>query len=163
MGEPHDGERSGRREGAPRAERTIDVTPAGEVRSVGAAGGTGENERQHAAVTPTRGETALDAPGGVAGAAAGLTRTRKVLALLIAAASDAVSVFSAFAPPVQLAIDGVTAALLFWVLGFRWPLLPALAVEAIPGLAVFPTWSIAVGVLVGVTPTAPSAPRATNG
>lgn len=78
---------------------------------------------------------------------------RKALAFAIAALSDAVSFATGFAPPAQLGVDAVTAVLLFWVLGFRWQLLPALVAEAIPVVAAFPTWTLAVGVLIGVTPT----------
>lgn len=78
---------------------------------------------------------------------------RKVLALLIAATSDAASLATEFAPPVQWIVDGLTAVALFAVLGFRWPLLPVLVVEAVPGLAAFPTWVLAVGVMVGISPT----------
>lgn len=86
----------------------------------------------------------------------GISLRRKALAFTIAAISDAISFGTIFAPPAQIVVDGVTAALLFWVLGFRWPLLPALAVEAIPGVAAFPTWTLAVGVLIGITPTKPA-------
>jgi hypothetical protein len=33
------------------------------------------------------------------------------------------------------------------VLGFRWSLLSALFVEAVPGLAMFPTWTLVVAAL----------------
>lgn len=123
------------------SERTIDVAPSGAVRSGPPSPASAGAHAELARVDSV-----------------GLTRGRKVLALAIAAVSDGVSMFSAFTPPVQIGVDVVTAALLFGVMGFRWPLLPALAVEAVPGLAVFPTWSVAVGVLVGVTPTAPTTP-----
>jgi hypothetical protein len=84
---------------------------------------------------------------------AGVTRASKLLALAIAALSDAVSLAAQLAPPVQIGVDIATGALLFAVLGFRWPLLPVLVIEAIPGLAAFPTWLLAVGVLAGFTPT----------
>ena len=72
---------------------------------------------------------------------------RSVLALLVAAASDGLSLAFAFAPPLQIGADLLTAGLLFAILGFRWPLLPALIVEAIPGLSLFPTWTLVVGAL----------------
>jgi hypothetical protein len=87
----------------------------------------------------------------------GITRGRKIFALIVAGVSDAISVFAEFVPPVQVAVDLVTGCVLFAVLGFRWPLLPVLVIEAIPGLAAFPTWVLAVGVLAGVTPTRSSA------
>lgn len=120
--------------------RTIDVLPAGPVQS-------------------TAPQKPSPAAGSSTGDVATLSRQRKVAALAVATISDGISMFSAFTPPVQVAVDVATAAALFGIMGFRWPLLPAVAIEAIPGLAVFPTWSVAVGVLVGVTPTTPSAPK----
>lgn len=76
-----------------------------------------------------------------------------MFALLVAAASDALSVGTQFAPPIQWTIDVVTALILFWCFGFRWPLLPVFVMEAIPGLATFPTWILATSVLAGTTPT----------
>jgi hypothetical protein len=120
--------------------RTLDIGPSGVVRTI-------------------RDETAAEAPNHAAQPAAspgaeGITTRRKALAFAIAALSDAVSFATGFAPPAQLGVDAVTAVLLFWVLGFRWQLLPALVAEAIPVVAAFPTWTLAVGVLIGVTPTA---------
>jgi hypothetical protein len=92
----------------------------------------------------------LDEP--VAGA---LTKQRKLAALMIAVVSDAISVFAELVPPLEWALDGATAFALFAVLGFRWPLLPVLVVEAVPGLAAFPTWVLVVGVVVGTSPTQP--------
>src|SRR5688572_8291008 len=88
-----------------------------------------------------------------AGLFAGISTGRKLAALAVAAASDAISLATAWAPPVQWMIDVTTALILFALLGFRWALLPALVVEAVPGLAMFPTWLVSVAVLVGVTPT----------
>jgi hypothetical protein len=68
-----------------------------------------------------------------------------VLAFTIAVLSDVISVFLTFTPPVQWAIDLVTAALLFAVLGFQWILLPGLIMEAIPGIYAFPFWVLVVG------------------
>jgi hypothetical protein len=78
------------------------------------------------------------------GLGARLSKTRLALAFLIAAGSDGVSYWTAFAPPVQWAVDIVTAFLLFMILGWRWALLPAFVAEAIPGLAVFPVWTLVV-------------------
>jgi hypothetical protein len=72
-------------------------------------------------------------------------RRRLAIAFAIAAVSDAVSFAVAFAPPLQWAIDGATALLLFAVLGWQWPLLPGLLFEAIPGVAGFPFWVLVVG------------------
>jgi len=72
-------------------------------------------------------------------------RRRLAIAFAIAALSDAASFGAALAPPLQWAVDGVTALLLFAVLGWQWPLLPGLLVEAIPGVAAFPFWVLVVG------------------
>jgi hypothetical protein len=75
---------------------------------------------------------------------AGLLKTRLALAFLVAAASDIVSYGTEFVPPVQWAVDIVTALLLFVILGLRWVLLPGLVAEAIPGVAAFPWWVLVV-------------------
>ena len=68
-------------------------------------------------------------------------------ALLTAAVSDALGFGVVLLPPVQWLLDAATAVVLFAVLGFRWPLLPALAVEAVPGLELFPAWTLVVAAL----------------
>ena len=50
-------------------------------------------------------------------------------------------------PPIQWVLDAITAVVLFAVLGFRWPLLPALAIEVVPGLQLFPAWTLVVAAL----------------
>jgi hypothetical protein len=73
-----------------------------------------------------------------------LSKTRLALALVVAAASEAVSYGTAFVPPAQWTVDLVTALLLCGLLGWRWALLPGLVTEAIPGVAVFPVWRLVV-------------------
>jgi hypothetical protein len=75
---------------------------------------------------------------------AGLSKTRLALALLVAATSDVVSYWTELVPPVQWAVDLVTALLLFMVLGWRWALLPGFVAEAVPGVAAFPVWTLVV-------------------
>jgi hypothetical protein len=65
-------------------------------------------------------------------------------ALLAALLSDALGFGLVLIPPVQWLVDAVTAMVLFAVLGFRWPLLTALAIEVVPGLQVFPAWTLVV-------------------
>lgn len=65
-------------------------------------------------------------------------------ALLVALVSDALGYGVALFPPVQWLLDAITAAVLLAVLGFRWPLLGALAVEVVPGLQLFPAWTLVV-------------------
>jgi hypothetical protein len=79
---------------------------------------------------------------------AALSRRRWFLALAIAGVSDVVSIFAELIAPLQWGVDVATALLLFAVVGPRWQLLPALLVEAVPGLAIFPSWLIAVAVLL---------------
>ena len=71
-------------------------------------------------------------------------------AFLIAAVSDAVGLGLALFPPGQWFVDAATAAALFAVLGFRWSLLTALAVEAVPVLQLFPAWTLAVVALAAL-------------
>jgi hypothetical protein len=73
------------------------------------------------------------------------SRRRLALAFTVAALADGLSVFLTLTPPVQWAIDLVTAILLFMVLGRQWILLPGLIMEAVPGLYVFPFWVLVVG------------------
>jgi hypothetical protein len=73
------------------------------------------------------------------------SKKRLFLAFLIAGISDVVCAFFTWAPPVVWAIDFLTAALLFIVLGWSWWLLPGLLMEAIPGLDVLPFWVLVVG------------------
>jgi hypothetical protein len=70
---------------------------------------------------------------------------RLALAFVIAVASDLASVWLEFAPPLQWTLDLATAAALFLVLGRQWLILPALVAEAIPGVAVLPSWVLVVG------------------
>ena len=65
-------------------------------------------------------------------------------AVLSALLSDVLGLGVVLFPPVQWLLDAITAAVLFALLGFRWPLLLSLAVEAVPGLEVFPAWTLVV-------------------
>jgi len=77
----------------------------------------------------------------------GLSKKRLLLAFAIAGISDVVSFLDLPFPPLQVAVDLVTAGLLFMVLGWRWLLLPALIMEAIPGVAVVPFWVLVVSAI----------------
>ena len=72
-------------------------------------------------------------------------KKRLAAAFVVAAVSDLLSVWLEFVPPLQWALDVVTAALLFVILGRQWLILPGLIAEAIPGLALFPFWMLVVG------------------
>ena len=73
------------------------------------------------------------------------SKRRLAFAFAIAALSDGLAVLLTLTPPVEWAVDLVTAVLLFIVLGRQWILLPGLILEAIPGLYVFPFWVFVVG------------------
>jgi hypothetical protein len=68
-------------------------------------------------------------------------------AMILGAISDAISFGLAFSGPFEVAADLITAVALFAILGFRWPLFIPLVVEAIPGVAVFPTWVVAIAAM----------------
>ena len=72
---------------------------------------------------------------------------RLALAVVIAGVSDVIGAFACLAPPIGWAVDVVTAALLFVVLGWQWLLLPGLVLEAIPGVGVLPFWLLVVGAI----------------
>jgi hypothetical protein len=68
-------------------------------------------------------------------------------ALVTAVLSDAAGFGLALIPPLPWLLDALTAVVLFAVLGFRWSLLWALAIEAVPGLQLFPAWTLVVAAL----------------
>jgi hypothetical protein len=72
---------------------------------------------------------------------------RLAVAFVIAGVSDVIGAFASLAPPIGWAVDAVTAALLFVVLGWQWLLLPGLVLEAIPGIGVLPFWVLVVGAI----------------
>jgi hypothetical protein len=72
------------------------------------------------------------------------TLRRWRVALLIAVLSDALGFGVALYPPAQWLLDAVTVMLLLAALGFQWPLLLALAIEAVPALQLFPAWTLVV-------------------
>src|SRR5215470_14409524 len=72
---------------------------------------------------------------------------RLALAFVVAGVSDAIGAFASVAPPIGWAVDAVTAALLFVVVGWQWLLLPGLVLEAIPGVGVVPFWLLVVGAI----------------
>ena len=90
-------------------------------------------------------------------------RPRWWLAMAVALASDALSfglelLTLGLGEPAQLAVDFGTALVLALILGWRWSLLLPLGVEAVPALALFPTWALAVAALAA-TDAAPERPQ----
>ena len=112
-----------------------------------------DEPRTSIVTTPMKAVTTQPLIAQASEALGGITKQRKLAALLIAAVSDAISLFAELIPPLEWALDVATGIALFAVLGWRWQLLPVLVVEAVPGLAAFPTWVLVVGVIAGTTPT----------
>jgi hypothetical protein len=91
---------------------------------------------------------------------------RKKIALAIAGLADALQlglfpVFGegALSPPDD-ALDALVAILLLVTLGWRWRLLAALAIELVPGVAAFPTWTAFVIMVRSEAPVTPALPVA---
>jgi hypothetical protein len=88
-----------------------------------------------------------------------MTPRRKKLALAIAVLADAVQlgffpVFGAggLSAPDDV-LDLVVAGALLAILGWRWPLVVALGLELVPGVALFPSWTA----FVAMQPARPEA------
>jgi hypothetical protein len=95
-----------------------------------------------------------------------ITPRRKKVALAIAALADAIQLgfFPVFGEGALSlpddALDALVALLLLVTLGWRWRLLAALAVELVPGVAVFPTWTAFVLMVRSEVPVPPALPVA---
>jgi hypothetical protein len=87
------------------------------------------------------------------------SKKQLALAFAIAAISDAIGAFATPLPPIVWVVDVGTVLLLFMVLGRQWLLLPGLALEAIPGLGVFPLWLLVVGAIAVLGTPRPSFER----
>lgn len=68
-----------------------------------------------------------------------------MVAFAVAAVSDVISLGDWMFPPVQIVVDVATALLLWMLMGWHWPMLPALIAEAIPGIELFPSWTLVAG------------------
>lgn len=64
--------------------------------------------------------------------------------MILAVLSDALGFGVLPFPPVQWVLDAVTAVTLILILGFRWKLLVAMAVEVIPAIQLFPAWTMVI-------------------
>lgn len=93
--------------------------------------------------------------------AAPRARWRRRAALALAAAVDLVQLalmplFSeGAASPAEDLLDTAAAAALVLLLGFRWRLVAAFALELVPGASLFPSWTAAVLSLPAEAPEAP--------
>jgi hypothetical protein len=87
---------------------------------------------------------------------------RKKIALVVAALADAVQLglFPVFAEGALSvpddALDALVALTLLVTLGWQWRLVGALAIELVPGAALFPSWTACVMTL-STEASAPSA------
>ena len=90
-----------------------------------------------------------------------ITPGRKKIALAIGALADAIQIglFPAFFEGVLSipddVLDVVVAVLLLVTLGWRWRIVAALAVELIPGIALFPSWTAFVMTMPAARPAEP--------
>jgi Kef-type K+ transport system membrane component KefB len=82
-----------------------------------------------------------------------LSKERKRVALAIAAAADLAQVFllplfgEGGLSPLDDALDLVVAVALVSLVGFRWRTVLAFALELVPGVALFPSWTAMVASL----------------
>lgn len=65
-------------------------------------------------------------------------------ALLVAGLSDIAGFWAMMFPPAQWVLDISTAIVLVFLLGFRWPILSVMVIEAVPFLQTFPAWILVV-------------------
>jgi hypothetical protein len=65
-------------------------------------------------------------------------------AMLIAVISDALGFVAVLFPPAIWILDALTAIALLLVLGYRWKLLVALAIEVVPAIQLFPAWTLVI-------------------
>lgn len=76
--------------------------------------------------------------------------TRRRIALAIAIAADAGQIailpvfFSGIASPIDDVVDVVVGILMIVLLGWHLAFLPSFVLELLPGVDLFPTWTIAV-------------------
>ena len=70
-----------------------------------------------------------------------LTRTRIILALLVALVADGLQIPLQTVPLAPEIIDGIAMMLTVWFLGFHLLLLPTFLVEFIPLVDMLPTWT----------------------
>ena len=73
-----------------------------------------------------------------------LSRTRLVLAFLVAAVSDVVSYGTVLVPPVRMDSGSPDVYTTFYTIGVAVADPPGLVAEALPGVAVFPVWLLVV-------------------
>ncbi|MDP9036973.1 MAG: hypothetical protein M3O50_19415 [Myxococcota bacterium] len=94
----------------------------------------------------------------------GVAPHRKRLAMAVAALADAVQLglFNFFycgaLSPADDVLDGAVVLALVLILGFKWRLVAALALELVPGVALFPSWTAFVAT-VATAPTPSRPPR----
>ncbi len=70
---------------------------------------------------------------------------RWIVCLLCALAADA---FQWVLPPLWFLPDAAMVLVLLFIWGWRWEIMVAVLPEAVPGLDLFPTWTLFVGFLI---------------
>ncbi len=88
----------------------------------------------------------------------GISRRRKLAALLFAAIIDGLRLFSGGViggiDPLDDLADIIAVVALVLIVGFRWQIALAFVAELIPGVAIFPTWTALVLTLPVKKPSA---------
>ncbi|MGC8559142.1 MAG: hypothetical protein ACP5O1_00505 [Phycisphaerae bacterium] len=88
----------------------------------------------------------------------GISRRRKIAALIFAVIIDGLRLFSGGViggiDPLDDLADTIAALALVLIVGFRWQIALGFAAELIPGVAVFPTWTALVLTLPVKKPSA---------
>jgi hypothetical protein len=96
-----------------------------------------------------------------------VTARRKKIALAIAALADAIQIglFPGFVEGALSipddALDAIVAVALLVTLGWKWRLVGALALELVPGVALFPSWTVFVATLRAEAPAPAALPAST--
>jgi len=92
-----------------------------------------------------------------------ITRRQKSIALAVAAVADLLQLvlfplfFEGALSPFCGALDVVVGIVLLSLLGWRWRTAAALAVELVPGLSLFPTWTAVVATMKSAPAELPAA------
>ena len=76
--------------------------------------------------------------------------SRVWMARVLAVAADGIQILllplfgEGFASPLNDALDVMVGLTLVWLVGWHWAFLPSFAAELVPGLDIFPSWTMAV-------------------
>ena len=77
-----------------------------------------------------------------------ISPTKFFFAILVAFSADVLFAIPSPLEPIEIFGDIIVVVILSCILGFNWMFLPALLAEAVPGLDIFPCWTLAVIALI---------------